>query len=947
MRPPLDEHDATPHHRKVFDRLLRLVTAPDRETWASFCDVGPDRQGCAKFRACPSHIKGVDARCWHSAAGAEKKEWCGEFDPSPGEESRYVVAYSFGVVCGSCGVRDKRGPAAGRRRQCAPPCPFFGCAVPGLRPRYENEKGPPVGCPYTPHEPSTRARGKDAERHANTFARVQCFISRPDFVRAQAEALGLHMGYFAFVMNTDEGTDLYYMARHHFKNLHLTHLVYDPRAGWSPDRFEHEKSYLFQASREGPEKVVDPRFLDRLRGVDDPDGVAGRPMSVFEREHDVLYVEDGEMTAYCLRWLLERGPELWGAAWAADDERLDLAAAAARGDDTEAWYAPGVDVASDEFVASEHPAGNAVERYLLERHLLPPTRDGLPGVLSYMGFTAHVTGLGLLEALGIVTADASDGSVLATERFWRLVRYLERNHPPEAAEARAHVDRFLTLADRQRRSDRSPSVPLTIPDVDALLLWVATATGLSASRAPMASTGIPGHIMLRRSFGGDTHGGRRQTETCARSWLVFPVYAYEPALHREGDQVRQVGFFIGTFDDWRCYGLDGGLDEDRLSAQVSEIRQWMHVVGSVEAAGTYVEDIVSRSSKAEGERDADVKWNSALRRARVLPEGDLLSPLRSASLIAARVQTQALVPLALQYSMAFDHPAWDLVAHDYRPEEGPWAEIRYCDAEVTQAYGQLAAVFGALIDRALETEAGRRLLDLEVRPHGAAPPGHAVRLLDTVAERLQFVHGLDAEARKYLGVIKDDPHSGVVGFKIGAEARLAALRDAAKARHGIEKADSSYAVPCDELYADLLAETFRDPEPKKGTFLAFGLPDPARGDAPAVGGGVYVFDTPLRRDAAKDAATVARKKSKQTNVDVRNYGIDQVFDIWVGCRSRDGNVGIVSHASRPLTRDGQRHAILDLFANAPELSQEGVYWLVVVPWLVHEEGKQRWSAASR
>lgn len=947
MSPPLDHHD-TPSSRRtrdVFDQLLRLVTAPDRVTWASFCDIDGKKPGCAKFRQCPTHIKGVDERCWHTPTGEQRSRWCEEFNPSPSDPLRYVVAYSYGVVCKSCTVADDHGPEAGRRRQCAPPCPFYGCAVPGLVPTYVDEERPPNGCPYTPE---VRASGADRGRHANTYARVQCFISRQPFVQVQAEALGLHMGYFAFVKTEGEVTDLYYLARHHFKNLHLTHLTYDPRAGWSPDTFEHEKSYLFQASREGPGQVINDEFFARLCGRDAVDDRDGRPLSVFEREHHVLYVEDGEMTAYCLRWLLEQGPTLWGPAWPTEDDGLAAATAAVRDPDT-AWYDDSV---SDEF---EEPAGNAVERYLLERHLLPSPDGKIPRILRYMGFTPQVTGVGLLEALGVVAPGARPGSTLATERFWRLVRYLVRHHPPTAPDAQAHVDRFLTLADRQRRSGRSPRVELNPSDVDQLLLWVASGHGLHARHAPMTSSGIPGHIMLRRSFFDDLRRGRRQRETCARSWIVFPIYAYEPAPARRSDQVHQVGFFIGTFDDSDCYGVDGELHEGSLTRRVSEIRQWIHVVGSVEASATYVEDIVSSSNAAQALRDERDNWLKALRARGLLPpEEESLEPeiavgIAARSFAASNIDLLVSLPLALQYSMAMDHPAWDPVAHGWSvnlKNADSATQLELCRDTIVRAYSELTAVFASLIRRAETLNTGHWLLDLVVDPGDPTRTSEPVHLLAEIAGELQHVLTLSPEGWQDLGVLVSTPGDHQPIYSVDAHPTLEKLRKTARDLHGIPRAASSYVIPYDRLYLHLLDELLRDRAGERRPFVAF-----VRGplsDA-AIDGGVLPYWEPIRADAHGRTAEAVVGDVLESDIHhlLRGRGVSQTFDIWVACRGADKTFAVEPFESQPLTRDAQRQDITRLFDTADTFADAGVYWLVVIPWLVHREGKQRWDGESR
>jgi hypothetical protein len=471
-------------HRALWEKLQSLIVAPDRTSWKEFCEIDQENlaAGCAKYKQCPKHIKGIDERCWaipvppadeglpipgYSTLRSDRrllpvlppsdwlkdgqKTWCKDFALFGGskEKNKHVVAYSYGVICKECTNKDKENGVAlaGMYRQCSAPCPFTGCAVPELtKKEYDPGLGVPLGCPYNP-----RTANHDEETHLpNAFARVQCFISRGEFLRFQTDVLGLHMGFFAFIETKKGKENLYYLARDPYKSLSLSQMVYDARTGWLPDRYEHQKSYLFFASRRLALPVEEEdSLLKRLRGPIDRQNVFREPQNwrgftQFDRDNQVLYVSDGEMSAFCLRWLLEEARNLWGQDGIKDDEdgKVSLNQVLKRlpkpkSRDRPQWYPR---MAADQSEEPQ-PRGWAVEEFLRDRFLLGRSKDGLKGlqeqitnirhdntgvppIVEFMGFDQIVTGLSLLEALGIVVRTFVDGepTILGTERFGRLMR---------------------------------------------------------------------------------------------------------------------------------------------------------------------------------------------------------------------------------------------------------------------------------------------------------------------------------------------------------------------------------------------------------------------------------------------------------------------------------------------------------------------------------------------
>jgi hypothetical protein len=774
-------------HRDLWERLQSLIVAPDRTAWRDFCQIDPQKPeaGCAKYRQCPKHIRRLDERCWDREPPSVRllpvvypepevwkklgrTAWCGHFDPlrakpvqieprvmgeNTGELKRKnildkpVAAYSFGIICEVCENTHEGRELSGLYRQCATPCPFTGCAVPRLliesassqesaaksrqiehseKEQEKEEPRPPLGCPYNPR---TAKGGIGKDFLSNTYARVQCFITRDEFLRYQTEVLGLHMGFFAFTGIRDE-SKFVYLARDPYKEIQITQMMYDPSCGWMPDRHEHRKSYLFQASRElGRPVAGEHDLLTRLRGTAASFGTPSdeargwRGLTQFDRANQVLYVSDGEMSAFCLRWLLEEAENLWGTDGLRNENGIDLSGLAltsrerTREDlkkdlsegmepNDPSWYPRRNPQAPSASVPEKDPHGWRVEDYLIDRFLVGQERDlnalkskaetirshdtGAAPILEYMGFDDSVAGLALLVDLGIVVRVNSEEYVLGTERFWRLVRYLQRYHLPkelELAEDAAFAQglfRLIYLTAEAIKSGRIPKAKLTYLDCGFLLKWIAVAPNLEAHKAPITRDGCPGHIMLRRSFL-NTTTKPVQVETCSRSWIAFPVFAYEPYHRRDklNAESKQVGFFLGTIDDGECYENDGVLDASLLSEKLFKVKQWMTLIASVEAAGTYFEDIVAKAEINEGidrgtkqERKA---WVDSIRKSDSL--GSVLNSdeedsratdvvKRLAGLVDRRTD---FIPLPLRLSYLFETSEMHFLTHGV---EGSSVELK-------------------------------------------------------------------------------------------------------------------------------------------------------------------------------------------------------------------------------------------------------------------------------
>lgn len=648
---------------ECMSELEVLVFSPKNRSWKDFCDLR-DGKGCAKYRECKSANVPSPSGCWQPTADSapnslQATSWCQQFNPLEetgrgSDRNSMVVAFSFGVICPKCNEHESDAPGAplaiGRRQQCAAPCPFFGCAVSARTPEYrKDEAGPPIGCPYAP------PNGQTAFSRSNSFARVQCFITRSSFLKEQTQTLQLHMGLFAFTYRNE----LFYLSRHPFKNVQMTHFVRTPLGAWTPDRYEHQKSHFFFGLRaphpdkllaSNPKSAVGDSFLKRLRGEwTDELG----DLSQFERDNACVYSEDGEMSAFCLRWILEQSGHFYGAE-ALKEGQIPLGeiATIARAQHPIPWYPSKVD-------SELTPRSHVAETYLKDRHLLPDYMGAMgkgyaqgvglhpPPIARFMGFGDSMDGVLLLKSLGIMRPDGR-----ATYRFWRLVRYLVERAPDIRVN---YKKRLISLARKQASiSDsskkESESVPLEC--WKDLLLWVASAPSLNPDKAPFSREGCPGHIFLRRCFF-SSDGQPIQEEFGARSWIVIPVFSYEP--QSVGD-MSQVGFFLGTFDDSKFYKW-AERDEVGLSDRIKKLRRTVQLIGQAEAQGSYVEDIVTRSEKIQGIAQEKDTWIKQLRGTDLLGPC-VVSPVFDASEIKAKLDHLTIkltpqFPLALDLSILF------------------------------------------------------------------------------------------------------------------------------------------------------------------------------------------------------------------------------------------------------------------------------------------------------
>jgi hypothetical protein len=963
---------------KVMERLRQLCTAPDRTLWVEFCDVQPGengKKGCAKFRSCPEDVKGVDRRCWHSQAGRSSgNQWCDDqFVRQFEEESSAAllsdlvqiqpypvvvkpnpqnsVAYSFGVVCDPCSHDP---PQVGNYQQCAAPCPFYGCLTPERQESAEEwlakEKMPP-GCPYQPPARSGRK--------ANAYARVQCYISRPEFLQVQSTVMGLHMGLYAFEYSEQFGAQksLYYLTRSAFKNLQLSHFVYDPRFGWSVDRYEHEKSLLLQATRARLRaEEQSSELLVRVRG----ESGDWRGPTNLENTAQVVYSEDGEMSAYCLRFLLEEAAV--GGLFAPDEvspeDPLELSAILRRiqwpsGHVPPPWYDR----------ADPHSRGRSLER------ALAPQIRGLSGhrgaLVRFLGFESPLRGGDLLRSLGIMTREG-----LATERFWRLVRYLHRFHPSSDPDVLVHVDELLTLADRQRRSGRAPSVRVAEETWKALLSWVATGLNLTASHAPITRTGCVGHFFLRRSF---EHGGEDarvpQIETCARSWLAFPILAYDP--HRvKGPESPSVGFFFGTFDDSGCFDASGELDSQRLLNQIGRIRDLMHLLGTVEAQGFYVEDLVVRSEEQQGATRRDKEWLGALKASEIIAPliklaptpreiiGNLTEQLRSRNEVA-------FGPLCLEYSALFDLPVevWDCIAHGSEEVDAS------TDAEaerIRQAFNVLESRLDRFLVLLNQSRAGTciRAWTFPPEPHGDIRPGDP-QSLDAMLKVVQDELKDDAFKSRYVrigptGGVYHIAHEPLARVRLTVRTSVGELADLGRGFQNVpwiseprpQVSDQNAAsvrlfrdavIPLSDMLGDLIGSVFEERKEKISSVSLVGLPPLEDGPPTSFSIGRAIVAMRIGFDPGKPPPDLLyRLQHSHTAREMRKTGIERVCDVWVivqglgtdpeGVRvstgfSTEGLAASLTGAFPPTLRRA--------FQEDSHLQAPGIYWTFVLSWIVH------------
>lgn len=989
--------------RDLYKKLQSLIVAPDRASWKEFCEIDPDnlQAGCAKYKQCPKHIKKIDERCWDRAVdqrtsppfpiagystlkGPKRflpvipptewrelghKTWCNHFAPLGADEdkNRPVVAYSYGVICKDCDHKQDGVALAGLYRQCSPPCPFTGCAVPQLtvESEYDSDAAPPLGCPYSPRTSNT-----GEQRYLpNVFARVQCFISRAEFLRYQTDVLGLHMGFFAFI-ETDEGQEnLYYLARHPYKGLNVTQMVYDTVTGWMPDHYEHQKSYLFLASRELalPTQEADS-LLKRLRGpIEESDNEPRnwRGFTKFDRDNQMLYVSDGEMSAFCLRWLLEEARNLWGKDGIKDDpsnrvflnQLLDrLAALSPR--DRPQWYPRNVVVTSEK----DEPRGWAVEDLLSDRYLLGRSSNGLtdlkddiarircaesgaPPIVEFMGFDEAVDGISLLEALGIVIRSrAEEEYILATERFWRLIRYLQRYHDPNDPDFAGAITRLVGLASDARVSGRLPKVQITGDDCQALLLWLILAPELESSRAPIGRDGIPGHVMLRRTFKQE-EGRQPQVETCARSWIAFPIFAYEPfqKRRRKSAESQQVGFFLGTIDDSDCYQQDGVLDASMLAERLFPLKQFMFLIGSVEAAGTYFEDIVGRSQITEWTQEERRKWKTAIGDSKALrsifkcveDKEDARDYVRCIEDLIERRSNSLSLPLEL--SFLYDKREMIDLTH---------ATHRYNSKnECVEAVKANAKVLAGDLDLVKQvaggTSAGQKLLDWQVTVQDSSDVKVEMKIVGGTGDQIEEIISIaEAHSEELCG-----QSAGKWKVQNTAHLRtLAAIRQAFREEVTTGEMTHDCVIPFSRLYEaevrNLVKRVINKQQQQEPDQFNVTLPE-LEGDllgkkltGHTVRQTAFVIKANNRSSDEDPRVVVGKTLRGHTASEMKASGFTDIVDVFVAVRAGDRT------ASRALERNwippGFQQELQHAVLSDTRASQDGVYWILVLSWIKHE-----------
>lgn len=999
-------------HRDLWEKLQSLIVAPERVAWRDFCHLDGDNlnKGCAKYQQCPNHIKGHDKRCWdrppqsivpgsvpgYSTLKSERrslpvlpdgdwktlgsKTWCNHFSPLPKDkDNRSVVAFSYGVICEKCENRKNDVALAGLYRQCASPCPFSGCAVPQLAQAgdYDPDIGPPLGCPYNPRTGNSNNTG---DYLPNAFARVQCFLSRADFLRYQTEVLGLHMGFFAFI-ETDEHAkeNLYYLARHAYKSLNLTQMIYDPRTGWIPDHYEHEKSYVFQASRElaHPSELEDS-LLDRIRGplAQQPNAASNvvqnwRGHTTFDRDRHVLYVADGEMSAFCLRWVLEEARNLWGEDGVKDDNDQkvylnELLDELRKGQvDNHEWY--------PRKAVSYEPHGWAVEDRLASLYLLGRScndledltfeinsarrnSSGSTRIVDFMGFNSNVDGISLLESLGVVvrTVRSDEQVILATERFWRLIRYLQRYHDLDDPHMVPLISRLVDLATEARLSGRLPNVQVKGEDCGALLTWIVHAPALESSKAPMGRDGLPGHVMLRMSFKKDLDG-QPQIETCARSWVAFPVFAYEPFQRRSrgAAESKQVGFFLGTVDDSDCCSEDGTLDISKLSEKLFALKQWMFLIGSVEASATYFEDIVSRSALSLGIQEERYSWLQAPKQSPTLKffphltnEGSRAREVFFSGIDGLVDRGLTVLPVSLAISLLYETHEMHQLVHGGRAKDR-FANAEECIRTIRQCAQRILTDISLLIARAKKanTEAFISLLELkiELRVNLYAP------LLQRTSD---LIEGLLEQSDEQLkrDRCQEIEISGGKKFSIKSLPQLELLRTRFRQSdlHDPQlEAKNESLLPFKAMYKHLLEDFCVKANVSNSEPFITPLTTPIR-DArvPYVRRAGYVYHVPFNatsqiHDAERLVHELVNGSTAQDKLVAK--GLTDIVDIWVAVKHTvDKKSSIVARPLLPNWHAGEQSAVIEQKVKLdPRFNRDGIYWIMVLTWLGHLEGGVR------
>lgn len=494
---------------EIARRYSADYVSPDvRSEW---CKISKTN-GCSKYQECS---KAWGNLCW----AARERRWCPALRLGATGDARPNPA---AILLEQCGGRCRHDDP--NYRDCIP-CPFYGCVLPG-----EAEDSDETKCPY---QWCYRDRVSLDSPRQNPFRLLQCYVTRDEFRTFQRDDLRLVAASFLYKDIFSPSVPIYYLMKNPFACLQFTSThITDREKPWEPLVDEQLRWHAIAAARkEGVGRAV----FDLLEGVD-PESPTTHPVwrqSQPEKELGVIVVEDGEFSAFLVRWMCLRIAGANGGTFApvALDQEVSIP----------------ISEQESAIIDTLRSVGITPES--------PVVRDGL--VRTSIAI--------LFRDIGIVTADRRPTPRMASFASWMLrniddrrehglqgTRYREisfctRNHDllglPTSDEA---LDDAISLLCRLLSASRAETpAPVPAEDLTSLARLISTngGGGLPASeelahlerfcRFPLA-----GHYQVRQGL------------QYPLSWVVFPVLMHPgrvgiaPAV-KDRPPNRPVGVFIG------------------------------------------------------------------------------------------------------------------------------------------------------------------------------------------------------------------------------------------------------------------------------------------------------------------------------------------------------------------------------------------------------------------
>ena len=262
-------------------QILLATDCRDKDFARQWCAV-QEGKGCRKSRECRKASSGrMPSRCWSSRPA---NAWCPKLrGVEEADRKRPNPTAILGPACAECAER-------GQYRDCEP-CPYYGCLLGADVEKDDDDTLCPFAWCYSSRDDLSNPR-------PNPFRFLQCFVTRPDFRKFQRSTLRLVAASYLYKDINDESHPTYYLMKNpiaclQFLSTHISH------AGkrWEPFEDEQVRWHAIASARR---ERLGASLFDLLAGK-------GRERcSPLEQELGVVCVEDGEFSAFLLRWMLVR-----------------------------------------------------------------------------------------------------------------------------------------------------------------------------------------------------------------------------------------------------------------------------------------------------------------------------------------------------------------------------------------------------------------------------------------------------------------------------------------------------------------------------------------------------------------------------------------------------------------------------------------------------------------